>query len=143
MSPAFRLVCNVGPGRLDETAAQRGRGLLVLAGEIVFADRLAYLLSMGSGSRLGCKASPCRRVKTRPRQGVDQVPPVLFGDRRKTDDLPILLRQYVAGQIVPVTPEGRLSCSRCMISMTAPFLLTTFSVSPVPSRSPPGAHLFI
>src|SRR6201997_1607423 len=29
------------PFRLDQTAAQRGRGLLILAGEIVFADRLA------------------------------------------------------------------------------------------------------
>jgi len=32
------------PAGFDETAAQRGRGLLVLAGDIVFADRLADLL---------------------------------------------------------------------------------------------------
>jgi hypothetical protein len=32
------------PGRLDEPAAQWRRGLLVLAGEIVFADRPADLL---------------------------------------------------------------------------------------------------
>jgi hypothetical protein len=54
----------------------------------------------------GLAARPCE--DPRPRQGVDQVSLVRLGDRRKAYDLPILLRQYVADQIVPrVTPEGQ------------------------------------
>ena len=50
---------------------------------------------------------------------------VVFGDRRKANHLPILLSQHMAGEIVPrVTPEGRLSCSRCMITMIAPVLVS-------------------
>jgi len=46
---------------------------------------------------------------------------VVLGNRRKAHDLPGFLRQHVADEIVPrVTPEGRLSHGRCMISTTAP-----------------------
>jgi hypothetical protein len=52
---------------------------------------------------------------------------VAFGDRREAHDIPILLGHHMAGEIVPrVTPEGRLSCSRCMITMTEP-LRVSFS----------------
>jgi hypothetical protein len=53
--------------------------------------------------------------------GVEGPHLVVFGDRRETHDIPILLRHHMASQIVPrVTPEGRLSCSRCMITMIEP-----------------------
>jgi hypothetical protein len=42
-------------------------------------------------------------------------------NRREPHHLPPLLRQYMAGEVVPrVTPEGRLSCSRCLISRSQP-----------------------
>jgi hypothetical protein len=121
------------PGCLDEAAAQRSRGLPVLAGDPrnevsggLFADRLADPLD--HRQRLvrrvqGFAAMPGENP--RPGQGVDQVPLVLFGDCRKAHEFPILLRQHVTDQIVPrVMPEGRLSCSRCMIRMSAAFCLS-------------------
>ena len=63
---------------------------------------------MESGSRAGCNASPRRRSKQRAHRAVDDDRLVILGDRRKADDLPILLRQHMPDQIVPrVTPEGR------------------------------------
>jgi hypothetical protein len=39
------------------------------------------------------------------------------------------MRQHMAGEIIPrVTPEGRLLCSRCMITMIA---LVLVSLSPM------------
>jgi hypothetical protein len=71
-----------------------------------------------------CLAAPPGK-RALPQLGVECPALVLLGDRRKADDLPILLRQHVANQIVPrVKPEGRLSCSRCMIRMMAPFSLS-------------------
>ena len=50
---------------------------------------------------------------------------VRFGERRQCEALPGFLRQHVAGEVVPrVTPEGRLSCSRCMIRTIAPVFLS-------------------
>jgi hypothetical protein len=52
--------------------------------------------------------------------GLDPVQLIVIGDRRETHDLPRLLRQHMAGEVVPrVKPEGRLSCRRCMISTIA------------------------
>jgi hypothetical protein len=54
------------PFGLDHAAAQGRRGLLILAGEVVFADRPADTLEgVASGSRSGCSASPGRRAKDR------------------------------------------------------------------------------
>jgi hypothetical protein len=56
---------------------------------------------------------------------LDPVPLVVLGNRRQAHDLPRLLRQHMAGEIVPrVKPEGRLSCRRCMISTMAPASLS-------------------
>ena len=56
-----------------------------------------------------------------PEYGLDLVPFVLIGNRRQPRDLPRLLRQHMAREIVPrIMPEGRLSCNRCMISTIAP-----------------------
>ena len=62
----------------------------------------------------------------RPRSdGARQVSLGIIGDRREAHHLPRLLLQYVAGEVVPrLTPEGRLSCRRCMISTIAPLSLS-------------------
>ena len=76
-----------------------------MAGEIVFADRAADLLE--HGQRLARRVqglAPPPNEFARPGQGVDHVPLVLFGDRRKAHHLPILLRQHVTDQIVLVQP---------------------------------------
>jgi hypothetical protein len=40
---------------------------------------------------------------------LDPVQPVVIGDRRQTHHLPRLMRQHVAGRVVPrVTPEGAI-----------------------------------
>jgi hypothetical protein len=54
----------------------------------------------------------------RPRQGIDDMPLVRLGDRRKAHDVPILLRQHVADQIVLVQPVHDLSrdCRRIVAS---------------------------
>ena len=75
---------------------------------------------------------------------LDPVQLVGIGDRLKTHDLPILLRQHVAREIVPqVKPEGWLSCSRCMIRMMAPDRVSLSRPRGCgrTSRWPPGAEL--
>src|SRR5580693_9267011 len=53
--------------------------------------------------------------------GLDSVPFVLLGDHRQAHNLSILLCQHMAREVVPrVKPEGRLSCSLCMISTIVP-----------------------
>jgi hypothetical protein len=92
----------------------------------VFADHPADLLEHRDrlARRVQRLALPPGK-DPRPRQGVDPVGLVRLGDRRKAHEFPILLRQHMADQIVPqVTPEGRLSCIRCMIRMIAPFSLS-------------------
>jgi hypothetical protein len=67
-------------------------------------------------------ASPGKRALAQ--LGVERPALVLFGDGRKAHDLPILLRQHVANKIVTrVKPEGRLSCSRCIIRTMEPVLV--------------------
>jgi hypothetical protein len=61
----------------------------------------------------------------RPERGVGAQLLVRLGERRQAHDLPFFLRQHMRGQIIPrVKPEGRLSCSRCMISTIAPSSLS-------------------
>ena len=55
------------PRRLDHAAALGRQHLLVLAGNIIFADRAAR---MATGWRSGCKASPRDRVTRRVSSGV-------------------------------------------------------------------------
>jgi hypothetical protein len=105
------------PRRLDEAAAQWRRRLLVLAGEIVFADRPADLLEHRRGLALWVqRLAPPPGKAPRPPHRVDRVRLVLLGDRREAHDLPIFLGQHVA--------DRSCSCSRCMISSIAPFCLS-------------------
>ena len=114
------------PGRLDQAAAQWRGGLLVLTGEIVLADRMAEVLEHRdrlAGRMQGLTLMPGQEFWSPDR--IHDLPLVVLGDRRKAHDLPGLLRQHVADEIIPrVTPEGRLSCSRCMISTMAPCCLS-------------------
>jgi len=93
------------PAGLDEAAAQWRRHLLVLARKIVFADRSADLLEHRErlARRVQGLAAPALKA-TPPQRAVDEDRLVLLGDRRQTDDLPVLLRQHVANQIVLVQP---------------------------------------
>jgi hypothetical protein len=55
-----------------------------------------------------------------PEHGLDPMYFVVIGDRREAHDFPRFLRQNMALEVVPrVTPEGKLSCGRCMISTIA------------------------
>jgi hypothetical protein len=57
--------------------------------------------------------------------GLDAVPLAGFGDCRQAHHFPLLLRQHVAGEVIPrAKPEGRLSCNRWMISTMAPTSLS-------------------
>ena len=103
-----------------------GRGLLVLAGEIIFADRAADMLEHGARLALRVQRFAAAAGEIlRPDERVDQLALVVLGDCREAHDVPRLLRQHVAGEVVPrVTPEGRLSCSRCMITTMTPLRLS-------------------
>jgi len=98
----------------------------VLTGEIVFADRMAEMIEHRDrlARRMQCLALMPGQEFWSPDR-IDDLPLVVLGDRRKAHDLPGLLRQHVADEIIPrVTPEGRLSCRRCMISTMAPCCLS-------------------
>jgi len=75
--------------------------LLILAGEIVFADRAPDAsegferLAVGV-QRLALTAGEALRSPDR----LDLVHFVSFGDRRKPQNLPVLLRQDVADEII-------------------------------------------
>ena len=96
------------PHRLDEPTALRCRRLLVLAGEIVLADRAADLLEHGERLALGMQGLAMRPGDAAALQRrLDHVRLVVLGDRREAHDLPRLLRQHVAGEVIPrVSPEG-------------------------------------
>ena len=93
------------PRPLNEAAAQWRRGLLVLAGEIIFADRAADLLEHRRGLALVVQrlAPPPRKVPRAPHR-LNRVRLVLLGDRRAAHDLPIFLGQHVADQIILMQP---------------------------------------
>ena len=93
------------PRPLDETAAQWRRGLLILAGKVVFADRAADLLKHFGRLALGMQClAPTPGKMPRPPKSLDRPGLVLLGDRRESHDLPRLLRQYVADQVILVQP---------------------------------------
>src|SRR5271166_4942616 len=76
------------PGRLDHAAAQRRRCLLVLAGEIVFADHLAEVLEHRErlARRMQCLALvPGQQFRSPDR--IHALRLVVLGDRRKAHDL--------------------------------------------------------
>jgi hypothetical protein len=100
----------------------RRRRLLVLAGKIVFAEGAAKLPEHFGRLALGVQGLARLAAEGLPSEhGLDSVPFVLLGDHRQAHNLSILLCQHMAREVVPrVKPEGRLSCSPCMISTIAP-----------------------
>ena len=93
------------PHKLDHAAALRHRGLLVLTGEMVFADG-------PTDTGEGVKRLPVGMQRVAPAapgraHSPDRLEPVLligFGDGRKAEHLPLLLRENMADQIVLVQP---------------------------------------
>jgi hypothetical protein len=92
----------------------------------LFADRPADLLQHLQRLARGVQrlaAPPLEAAQ--PQYGVDDDRLVILGDRRQAEDVLVFLRQHMTDQTVPrVKPEGRLSCSRCMISTIAPSRLS-------------------
>jgi hypothetical protein len=100
-------ICRVipEPHYLDELAALRCRGLAVLAGEIVFADRAADLLEHGQRLALGMQGFAARSGNAAALQScLDDMRLVVLGNRREEQPLPRLLCQQAADQIVLVQP---------------------------------------
>jgi hypothetical protein len=86
------------------------------------ADLLEHLGCLALGMQ---RLAPATGKMPRPQYRLDRPGLVLLGDHREAHELPVFLGQYMADQIVPrVKPEGRLSCSRCMIRTIAPFFLS-------------------
>jgi len=79
--------------------------LLILAGEIVLADRPANALEGVERLALGMQslAVPARKASRSPDR-LDLVHLVRLGDGRKANDLPWLLLEHVADQVVFVQP---------------------------------------
>ena len=91
---------------LDHAAALRRRRLLVLAGEIIFAERAADLLEHLGRLALGMQGLARLAAEGLPAEHcLDPVQLVVLSDRRKAHDVPRLLRQHMAGEVIPrVTP---------------------------------------
>ena len=76
-----------------------------MAGEIVLTDRAAELLQHLARLALGVQGFTRSAAKDLPPEhGLDPVPLVLVGNRRQAHDLPLLLGQYMAGEVVLVQP---------------------------------------
>jgi len=79
--------------------------LLVLAGEIVFANRAADLVEARDRLplRMQCLAAlPGEGFRSQ--RGFEHPRLVVLGDRREAHDIPILLRHHMAREIVLVQP---------------------------------------
>jgi hypothetical protein len=102
-SPSPFLLVRLG---LDQAATQRGGGLLILAGEVVFADGPPDAVE--DFERLAAEmqsvALPAPKASRSP-DGLDLVHLVSFGNRRKAENLPGFLREDVADGIVFVQPR--------------------------------------
>src|SRR5271169_1557468 len=124
------------PRRLDETAAQWRRGLLVLAGEVILPDRPADLLEHCRRLPLGVQRLATLPGKVpRPPHRLDRPGLVLLGDRREVHDLPILLGQHVADQIILVQPVHDQD-NRTLLLIVQPTV--EGMVDPLVCRLPPG-----
>src|SRR5689334_5298788 len=85
----FTLAIALEPFRLDQPAAQRGGGLLILAGEVVFADGPPEAVQGFERLAVGMQglAAPARET-SRFQDRLDLVHLIGFGDRRKPHDFP-------------------------------------------------------
>src|SRR6516164_4901808 len=93
------------PLRPDETAAEGRRRLLILASEVVFAERATDAVECFERLALRVQgfALPTPKASWSPHR-LDTVDLVGFGDRRKAQDLPRLLREDMADEVVLVQP---------------------------------------
>jgi len=81
------------------------RGLLILAGKVVFAERAAEAVEGFERLALGVQRFALAAPKaSRSPDRLDAVDLVGFGDRRKAEDLPRLLCENVADEVVLVQP---------------------------------------
>ena len=105
------------PGLLDHAAASRRRRLLVLAGEIVLADRRADLLERLERLALRVERFAGRAAKRLAPNGVSTTctssTSAIAGN--ETTSQPSCLRTW---------PTRSSSCSRCMTMTIAPFVLS-------------------
>ena len=101
------------PGFLDHSAAGRRRRLLILSGEVIFADSRSDALQRFEQFALRVKrCTGHSRERPAAKGRFDEVLFVDFGDRRERDGLPpLLLRTW---------PTKSSSCSRCMMMTIAP-----------------------
>src|SRR5262249_11919280 len=93
------------PFGLDQTAAQRGRGLLALAGDIVFADRPPDAVE--HLQRLAIRMQRLALPTTEATRSPDRLDPVLLvclGDGREAQHFPRLQTEDVADEVVLVQP---------------------------------------
>src|SRR6185437_14214580 len=89
--------------RFDQTAAQRRRGLLILAGEVVFADGAADTIDGVERLAAGMQSFSLTPSEGAPAEdGLDLVRLVHFADRWEADHVPVLLLEHMADQIVLV-----------------------------------------
>ena len=104
LRPIF-LAVTLEPFRLDQSAAQRGRRLLILAGEVVFADRAANAVEGFERFAVGMQGFALTAPEAlRSPDRLDPVHLVGFGDRRKAQNLPTFLRKDVTDEVVFVQP---------------------------------------
>src|SRR5207253_3520071 len=90
---------------LDQAAAQGCRGLLILAGEVVFADGPADVRERDERfARRVQRLVPLSGKMSWTPDRLDRVRLVGFGDRREAHHLPWLLPEHVADQVVLVQP---------------------------------------
>jgi hypothetical protein len=79
--------------------------LLILSGEVVFADGPPDVLEGFERLTVGVQSlAPTAREASRSPDRLDPVHLVGFGDRRKAQDLPMLLREEVADEVIFVQP---------------------------------------
>src|SRR5712671_4195315 len=102
---ALVLAIALEPFRLDQAAAQRRGGLLILAGEVVFADRSPDTVEGIERLAVGVQGlALTAREASRFPDRLDLVLLVRLGDRWKAHHLPLLLPEDMADEIVFVQP---------------------------------------
>src|SRR5262249_61973819 len=88
-----------------QTAAERRGRLLILAGEVVFTERAADAVESFDRLALGVQRFALTPPEaSRSPDRLDPMHLVGFRDRRKAQDLPRLLRENVADEVVLVQP---------------------------------------
>src|SRR6516225_3187122 len=92
----FVLTIAPEPFGLDQAAAQGGRGLLILAGKVVLANRATDVLQNNERlARRMQRLAPTASKALRSPDRLDCLYLVGFGDRRKAEDLPRPLTENV------------------------------------------------